>query len=267
MVEVTFRDQRTAPSVYSSATSWDRSVDNYYRIKDGEDVVAEHPVEVVLGVCAIPAADAKLPEPPKGGWLPGAKGGPGVHECYDLTPLDEPIFVLRSRDPLARFLVRLWVTLRSLFREPTDSECAKQAHGLHIADAMEKYQDECYPHVPNPSGTAASLMAAVEQMAHAAAGASMRGVGGGEAGDTAVRTGDGQPGNPSLTDLGRPLPPGTYTGEFEVIAVAESENIPRDYWVDARHTDKSRERIKMRVPEPDVFKVGKRYALKVQPLD
>jgi len=39
----------------------------------------------------------------------GTKNNPGNYDCYENAEPDEPMFVLLARDPLAPFLVRLWV--------------------------------------------------------------------------------------------------------------------------------------------------------------
>ena len=47
----------------------------------------------------------------------GTKNNPGPFDCYAKADPDEPIFVLRAKDPLAPILVRLWVELRELSGE------------------------------------------------------------------------------------------------------------------------------------------------------
>lgn len=40
------------------------------------------------------------------------KNNPGKFDCYDNAHPDEPMFVLLGRDPLAPFLVDLWIKVR-----------------------------------------------------------------------------------------------------------------------------------------------------------
>lgn len=42
----------------------------------------------------------------------GTKNNPGKYDCYDKADPDEPLFVLRAKDPTAPDLVRLWVDTR-----------------------------------------------------------------------------------------------------------------------------------------------------------
>ncbi len=42
----------------------------------------------------------------------GSKAEPGKHDCYANAELDEPMFVLLARDPVAPWLVRAWRALR-----------------------------------------------------------------------------------------------------------------------------------------------------------
>ena len=43
----------------------------------------------------------------------GTKNNPGDFDCYTNAEPDEPMFILLARDPLAPFLVALWVYFRS----------------------------------------------------------------------------------------------------------------------------------------------------------
>lgn len=43
----------------------------------------------------------------------GTKANPGKFDCYSKAAPDEPIFVLRSMDPSAPVLVRLWAAIRA----------------------------------------------------------------------------------------------------------------------------------------------------------
>jgi hypothetical protein len=42
----------------------------------------------------------------------GTKNAPGEFDCYAKAELDEPMFVLLARDPLAPILVQLWASLQ-----------------------------------------------------------------------------------------------------------------------------------------------------------
>jgi hypothetical protein len=43
----------------------------------------------------------------------GTKNNPGNYDCYAKAAPDEPIFILRGKDPIAPFLVELWVASRT----------------------------------------------------------------------------------------------------------------------------------------------------------
>lgn len=43
----------------------------------------------------------------------GTKIDPGKFDCYEKAEIDEPLFTLLARDPLAPHLVALWAQLRS----------------------------------------------------------------------------------------------------------------------------------------------------------
>jgi hypothetical protein len=42
----------------------------------------------------------------------GTKNNPGPYDCYGKADPDEPLFTLRAKDPIAPFLVELWVATR-----------------------------------------------------------------------------------------------------------------------------------------------------------
>lgn len=48
----------------------------------------------------------------------GTKTNPGKYDCYSKAGPDEPLFVLRAKDPLAPMLVFLWSVLRMLDMHP-----------------------------------------------------------------------------------------------------------------------------------------------------
>lgn len=42
----------------------------------------------------------------------GTKRNPGEFDCYAAADIDEPMFVLLGRDPLAPAMVRIWAAIR-----------------------------------------------------------------------------------------------------------------------------------------------------------
>jgi hypothetical protein len=42
----------------------------------------------------------------------GTKNRPGVYDCYHAAELDEEMFVLLGRDPVASLLVTMWVAMK-----------------------------------------------------------------------------------------------------------------------------------------------------------
>lgn len=80
-----------------------------------------------------------------------------IHKA-DGTPLpdDEPLFVLRARDPLAAVLVRQYASLKRTFTNEADSEAL-----LALATEMEEYEGKRLPDpafaVPRSDFTAVEL--------------------------------------------------------------------------------------------------------------
>jgi hypothetical protein len=69
-------------------------------------------------------------------FLMGTKLEPGAFDCYHEAALDEPMFVLLARDPMAPAIVRRWAAHREL--DPgTPPEQVLEA--LRCADAMEAW--------------------------------------------------------------------------------------------------------------------------------
>lgn len=59
----------------------------------------------------------------------GTKANPGTYDCYAAATDDEPLFVLRAKDPLAPDIVRLWAKTRQILNGRTPrvieaEECA-----------------------------------------------------------------------------------------------------------------------------------------------
>ena len=67
----------------------------------------------------------------------GTKSNPGPTDCYAAAAPDEPIFVLRSTDPLAPILVDLWASMRE--RERGDAD-GKAREARDVASAMRRYR-------------------------------------------------------------------------------------------------------------------------------
>lgn len=85
------------------------------------------------------------------------KANPGKFDCYANAAPDEPLFVLRSTDPVAPQLVRIWAALRADSHYDAalaleDAQCVtvsrkgrkddKYIEALACADAMEKWKAE-----------------------------------------------------------------------------------------------------------------------------
>ena len=59
------------------------------------------------------------------------------HGCLNRAAPDEPVFVLRAKDPIAAQVVRLWAAMAE-----NDHSADKCIGALVIADKMEKWRDE-----------------------------------------------------------------------------------------------------------------------------
>ena len=76
----------------------------------------------------------------------GTKNNPGPFDCYAKADPDEPIFVLRAKDPLAPALVRLWAHVRRVYDQknspitPFDSD--KYFEANQCADQMEDWRQK-----------------------------------------------------------------------------------------------------------------------------
>ncbi len=69
--------------------------------------------------------------------------------CLNKAAFDEPIFVLRAKDPLAPQAVRLWATM-SIGRHEPD----KIDEAMHLAEQMERYRSANYPEPAAPTAAA-----------------------------------------------------------------------------------------------------------------
>lgn len=80
----------------------------------------------------------------------GTKANPGKYDCYEKADPDEPLFVLRAKDPNAACLVWLWATMAEMQSEQEPEKVADaracvaqminwahekgiKAHGLGVA--------------------------------------------------------------------------------------------------------------------------------------
>lgn len=270
MVKVAFRDLRRNPVAYPKVARWDLLQGMYRILADDGTIVAAHPEAVVHGISIEPEpANTKTAT----NTLTGAKGAPGEFDCYADVPDDEPIFVLRARDPLAPVMIQLWTAARSLYRIPDDRECNKQVHAIQIAEAMRKYRHDNFSNdvVREPYGPAAALLAAFESMAHAACS---RG-----ASPIPDRACDTTPADSHRHDLRADVgvehrggeaaaAPDLFLTEIEVVDVTPIEGDPCMAWVEAvAVTPGAGGRFKLVVPKRVVLQPHKRYRLNIQRAD
>jgi hypothetical protein len=59
------------------------------------------------------------------------------HGCLNKAAPDEPVFVLRAKDPIAAQVVRLWAAMAE-----NDHSADKCIGALAIADQMDRWRDE-----------------------------------------------------------------------------------------------------------------------------
>ena len=69
----------------------------------------------------------------------GTKNNPGQFDCYAKAAPDEPIFILRSSDPIAPMLVELWADIVKLNGSQPDK---KIQEALKCAEDMKKYKHQ-----------------------------------------------------------------------------------------------------------------------------
>ena len=69
----------------------------------------------------------------------GTKLNPGPFDCYVEADDDEPIFVLRAKDPLAPLLVRAWAGMRRGTTYGNARELTKRGEAMECADACETW--------------------------------------------------------------------------------------------------------------------------------
>lgn len=67
--------------------------------------------------------------------------------CFSKARADEPVFVLRAKDPLAAQTVRLWASMAI-----GEHEKEKIASALELADQMAKWRDANVPRLAECAG-------------------------------------------------------------------------------------------------------------------
>lgn len=73
----------------------------------------------------------------------GTKNNPGPFDCYAKAGPDEPIFVLRAKDPLAPALVRLWAHVRRVYDSAKgEHDASKYSEAMSCALQMETWRDK-----------------------------------------------------------------------------------------------------------------------------
>lgn len=77
-------------------------------------------------------------EPLDRDWPVGTKNNPSKFAGYDKAAVDEPMFTLLARDPLAPALIRMWAA--QMWQQGEKIEKVTEARG--IADAMEAWKKE-----------------------------------------------------------------------------------------------------------------------------
>lgn len=73
----------------------------------------------------------------------GTKNNPGPFDCYAKADPDEPIFVLRAKDPLAPALVRLWAHVRMVYDSAKgEHDASKYREANDCALDMEHWREK-----------------------------------------------------------------------------------------------------------------------------
>lgn len=81
----------------------------------------------------------------------GTKNNPGKFDCYAKADPDEPIFILRAKDPLASFLVNLWASFAKTMHEDITEEKINEAKAT--ADEMLMWYVRHKPQLNKVNGT------------------------------------------------------------------------------------------------------------------
>ncbi len=77
----------------------------------------------------------------------GTKQDPGKYDAYMKAEMDEPMFVLLARDPLAHLLVEHWVRLRQAMDFSSDTQ-EKMLEALECARQMREWASDHPDHGP-----------------------------------------------------------------------------------------------------------------------
>lgn len=70
--------------------------------------------------------------------------------CLNKAAADEPVFVLRAKDPMAAMTIRHWVTMSSNGVQ----EAAKLEEAMKAADGMDAWRSRNVPETVNPDRVA-----------------------------------------------------------------------------------------------------------------
>lgn len=70
----------------------------------------------------------------------GTKNEPGRFDCFDKAEADEPLFVLRAKDPVAAATVRVWILLRRVARLNKLGEAERLEEAENCAHAMDLWR-------------------------------------------------------------------------------------------------------------------------------
>jgi hypothetical protein len=68
----------------------------------------------------------------------GTKNNPSKFDCYTAAELDEPMFVLLGRDPVARYAVLLWIHLRMAAGIEV-AGAPKLQEAIEVSDEMKEW--------------------------------------------------------------------------------------------------------------------------------
>ena len=77
----------------------------------------------------------------------GSKNNPGKFDCYKAAELDEPMFVLLARDPIAPLLVQRWAKLKEQLDGfgPDGRGTDKTSEARQCANDMIRWASEADP--------------------------------------------------------------------------------------------------------------------------
>lgn len=80
----------------------------------------------------------------------GTKLNPGPYDCYTKAAPDEPIFILRAKDPIAPIMVQMWARLTEYFaKEHKQSvDDVKLIEAFNCAEQMRIWRTELVKDAP-----------------------------------------------------------------------------------------------------------------------